>query len=212
MISPDLPPTDSLAATRFTIGDFDVSWIHCPIICVRLFAFYLKCFVTKLLSYFCFGKNNWKSSVFKSSVQYWLRYWTFALSRFQIGKHFWVVEFSVSKMCKAIPINCCIFGSSIRYCLRWTFVHLFFGIGIFQHFFVREESRRVFNFCQSPSIHLAVNIFDIRRSSQSSSSFISNMFFLSLHLFLLFPRIATCSVTFCLSLLRSLTLYLSVSI
>lgn len=25
MISPDLPPVDSLAATRFTIGDFDVS-------------------------------------------------------------------------------------------------------------------------------------------------------------------------------------------
>lgn len=66
-------------------------------------------------------------------------------------------------------------------------MHLFFGIGIFQHFFclfVREESRRVFNFCQSPSIHLAVNIFDIRRSSQSSSSFISNMFFcLSIYFF-----------------------------
>lgn len=28
MISPDLPPADSLAATRFTIGDFDVSFIH----------------------------------------------------------------------------------------------------------------------------------------------------------------------------------------
>lgn len=25
MISPDLPPAESLAATRFTIGDFDVS-------------------------------------------------------------------------------------------------------------------------------------------------------------------------------------------
>lgn len=81
MISPDLPPTDSLAATRFTIGDFDVSFMInvnsmktfqrvCSVQSVFLFYFFHVTLIVRLYFVFC---SNFMCLLFIYLYAFWNR-------------------------------------------------------------------------------------------------------------------------------------------